>query len=156
MRITLLNIGKTKYAWIENGLKEYKNRLKHYIKFESIDIPESRKKTKDVKLLKDIEGKQCLSKIDQGDYLILLDERGKEFTSVMFANHLNRLLTRTNTSIYFVTGGAYGFSEEVYNRGNELIALSKFTFSHQMVRLIFIEQLYRAMTIIRGEPYHHS
>ena len=136
---------------------EYVSRLKHYIVFEQIIIPELKNaKNLTFEQQKDKEGELILSKISNSDDVILLDERGKQFTSVNFASFLSKNMISSNKSMIFVVGGPYGFSQKVYSRANSLLSLSSMTFSHQMIRLLFIEQLYRAMTIIKGEPYHHE
>ena len=156
MRITLILTGKTKSDYIAEGIGEYIKRIKRYVPFEVIIIPDikSTRKT-DSRLVKKNEGQQILQKIKPGDYLILLDERGRSYSSEKFAAHISALEGRTG-SVVFVVGGAYGFSEDVYSLANEEFSLSKMTFSHQMVRLIFTEQLYRAFSILNGEPYHHK
>lgn len=156
MRITLILTGKTRADYLKEGIDEYMKRIKRYVPFELIVIPDSKKTKKtDFRQVKLNEGKQIIQKIKPGDYVILLDERGKLYSSEKFAAHISGLEGRTG-SVVFVVGGAYGFSEEVYKRANEEFALSKMTFSHQMVRLIFTEQLYRAYSILNGEPYHHK
>lgn len=156
MRISLILIGKTKERYLQEGIEEYVKRLKRYIPFKVEVIPDGKHSRKtDVNLVKKSEGEQILQRVRNQDHVILLDERGKTFSSEGFATHLADLEGKTG-SVVFVVGGAYGFSEEVYGRANEKFSLSKMTFSHQMVRLIFTEQLYRAYTILRGEPYHHK
>lgn len=157
MKIALLTVGKTDRDWVKQGLEIYVSRLKHYIPFSIIEIPE----LKNVSALtreqiKTREGELILKFVKPTDDLILLDEHGKEFTSVEFAKMLQDKITYNGKDIVFVIGGAYGFSEDVYRRANSKISLSRMTFSHQMVRAIFAEQLYRAFTIIKGEPYHHE
>lgn len=157
MKITFLCIGKTGKRFLEEGEEEYLNRLKHYIKIDRIelaDLKNVRKLTKEQ--IKKEEGQLFLNKIPQGDELILLDERGKQFSSVEFSDFLNKKAINGLRGITFLVGGAYGFSNEIYERANGKISLSKMTFSHQMIRMIFFEQLYRAYTIIKGEPYHHE
>jgi 23S rRNA (pseudouridine1915-N3)-methyltransferase len=157
MKITFLCIGKTGKKFLEEGEAEYLNRLKHYVKIERIELPDlknSRKLTKEQ--VKKEEGAIFLTKIPQGDELILLDERGKLFSSVEFADFLNKKAINGLKGVTFLVGGAYGFSDAIYERANGKISLSKMTFSHQMIRMIFFEQLYRAYTIIKGEPYHHE
>ena len=157
MKIALLTVGKTDRDWVKQGLNIYVSRLKHYIPFSIIEIPE----LKNVSALtreqiKTREGELILKNVKPTDDLILLDEHGKVFSSVEFAKVIQDKITYNGKDIVFVIGGAYGFSEEVYRRANSKISLSKMTFSHQMVRAIFAEQLYRAFTIIKGEPYHHE
>jgi 23S rRNA (pseudouridine1915-N3)-methyltransferase len=157
MKINLLLIGKTDDDYLKKGIDKYLKRLKHYIKVSVHIIPDlknTRKITEDQQKQK--EGEQILAKVATGDNLILLDENGKEFNSEQFAKHIEKKMITGTRCTVFVVGGPYGFSDEVYKRCNEKISLSPMTFSHQMVRLIFTEQLYRAMTIIKGEPYHHQ
>lgn len=156
MRITLLTVGKTDIKWVSEGLEVYSSRLRHYIPFDIKEIPE----LKNVSALsrdqiKTQEGKLILKSVKDSDLLILLDERGREFRSVEFADFLQKKFSQ-GRDIVFVIGGAYGFSPEVYDRADSMISLSKMTFSHQMVRTIFAEQLYRALTIMKGESYHHE
>lgn len=157
MKITLLTVGKTDKDWVRKGLEIYSSRLGHYIPFTINEIPE----LKNVSALsreqiKEKEGALILAAVKDSDDVILLDERGKEMPSVEWAAMLEGRLARGGKGIVFVIGGAYGFSGAVYARANAKISLSKMTFSHQMVRVIFAEQLYRAFTIIKGEPYHHE
>ncbi len=157
MKITLLTVGKTDKDWVKDGLDIYVSRLKHYIPFSIVEIPELKNVsalTKDQ--IKTREGELILKSIRPNDDLILMDERGKQYSSVEFAKVLQDKISYIGKDIVFVIGGAYGFSEAVYNRANSKISLSKMTFSHQMVRAIFAEQIYRAFTIMRGEPYHHE
>jgi len=156
MRITLILTGKTKADYLKEGIEEYMKRIRRYVPFEVITIPDSKGSRKtDFRQVKLNEGQQIMQKIKPGDYVILLDERGKMYSSEKFAAHLSALEGRTG-SVVFIIGGAYGFSEELYKRANEEFSLSKMTSSHQMVRLIFTEQLYRAYSILNGEPYHHK
>lgn len=157
MRIELIVIGKTNAKYLETGIDEYLKRLHHYIPFGLSIIPDVKNaKSLSEQQLKTKEGDLILKKISATDYLVLLDEGGKCFTSVAFSKHIQSLMLRNCKRVCFVIGGAYGFSDPVYQRSNSKIALSEMTFSHQMVRLIFVEQLYRAMTILKGEPYHHQ
>lgn len=157
MKITLLTVGKTDRAWVKDGLDIYLSRLKYYIPFSIIEIPELKNASSlSVEEIKIREGELILKKLQASDDVILLDERGKEYTSIKLAEALSKKMNLSGKDIVFIIGGAYGFSEPVYKRANSKIALSKMTFSHQMVRVIFLEQLYRAFTIIRGEPYHHE
>ena len=155
--MTLLAVGRTEVSWVREGLELYTSRLCHYVPFRVEEIPhlkgagsmpESR--------IKEKEGEIILSKIRPGDYVVLLDEHGKEYRSVEFAKKVEALVSRNSRDVVFVIGGAYGFSAPVYSRADESLSLSKMTFSHQMVRTIFAEQLYRAFTILKGEPYHHE
>ncbi len=156
MKITLLVVGKTTDTHIELLIQEYQKRLTHYIPFALQIIPEL-KNTKSLtpEQQKQAEGELILRAITPNTDLVLLDEHGKEFRSVEFADYVQKRMS-SGRDVVFVVGGPYGFSEGVYQRANGKISLSKMTFSHQMVRLFFVEQLYRAMTILRGEPYHHE
>ena len=157
MKITLLTVGKTDRDWVRQGLDIYVSRLKHYIPFILTEIPELKNVSalsKDQIKLK--EGELILKNIRPADDVILLDEHGKEYSSVQLAKILQDKISYECKDIVFVIGGAYGFSDAVYERANSKLSLSKMTFSHQMVRTIFAEQLYRAFTIMKGEPYHHE
>lgn len=157
MKITFICIGKTGKKFLEDGEQEYLQRLRHYAKVERIEIPDIKNARKlSMEQVKKAEGTEILSKIAPGDDLVLLDERGKHLSSVEFSNFLQKRFNQGGKGIYFVVGGAYGFSDEVYNRATDKLSLSSMTFSHQMIRMIFFEQLYRAFTILRGEPYHHE
>lgn len=156
MKITLLVVGKTTSAQVESLIQEYQKRLTHYLPFALQVIPE----LKNTKALtpdqqKQAEGEMILRAVAQSADLVLLDEHGKEFRSIEFADYIQKKMS-SGRDVVFVVGGPYGFSEAVYQRANGKISLSKMTFSHQMVRLFFVEQIYRAMTILRGEPYHHE
>ncbi len=154
MKIKLLCIGKTTDAHIMALFQEYQKRLKHYVPFAA-EYLELRKKPKDVFQLKEEEGKLILGQIDKSTTLVLLDEKGKMHSSTAFANFLQKLMNSGSKEIVFVIGGAYGFSEMVYNRADHQLAFSAMTFTHQMIRLIFVEQLYRGFTILKKEKYHH-
>lgn len=157
MKITLLTVGKTDKDWVRQGLDIYVSRLKHYIPFTLSEIPELKNVSSLTSAqIKQKEGDLILKQIRPGDDLILLDERGKQFSSVELAKNLQDKISYSGRDIVFVIGGAYGFSDAVYERADSRISLSRMTFSHQMVRAIFIEQLYRAFTIMKGEPYHHE
>jgi 23S rRNA (pseudouridine1915-N3)-methyltransferase len=157
LKFILLNIGKTNEKNIIEGIAHYFSRIKHYYSFEIEDLSITYKSKTDATLIKEQEGKSVLAKIQNNDFLILLDEKGQEFTSRELAKKLEHIITSSGSkNIFFVTGGAYGFSQEVYQRANLKLSLSKLTFPHQLVRLIFCEQLYRAFTIIKGEKYHHD
>lgn len=156
MKITLLVVGKTADTHIQALLQDYQKRLGHYVPFTLTVIPEL-KNTKSLtsEQQKQAEGELILRNITTSTDMILLDERGKEFRSREFADYLQKKMS-SGRDLVFVVGGPYGFSDAVYQRANGQISLSKMTFSHQMVRLFFVEQIYRAMTILRGEPYHHE
>lgn len=157
MKITLLAIGKTNAKYLQEGIEQYTKRLSHYIPFELKILPD----VKTTKALtsdkqKEMEGEMFMSAIQQGDWVTLLDERGKEFTSREFASYIDKKMITVPKNLIFVIGGPYGFSKAMYDRANEKLSLSKMTFSHEMIRLFFVEQIYRAMTILKGEPYHHD
>ncbi len=156
MKIRLICAGKTTDQYLIEGIDRYCKRLKHYISFELIELPEVKGKSKTPEAVKEEEGKIFLSKIDRNDYVILLDENGKLLTSVDFAESLQNKMNRSISSVAFIIGGPFGFSQSVYAVANEKLSLSKMTFSHQMIRLFFTEQVYRAFTILRGEKYHHE
>ncbi len=156
MKITLLLNGKTQEDYLVKGCAVYEQRLKHYLPFEIHVVP-SLKNTKalTIEQQKQKEGELILKSIHSSDRLILLDENGKQYTSVEFSNFIQQQMNTGIKNLVFVIGGPYGFSDEIYKRANGKISLSKMTFSHQMVRLFFAEQVYRAMTILKNEPYHH-
>ena len=157
MKIVLITIGKTNEKYLIDGISNYQKRLKHYINFEMTEIVniKNTKNLSEVELMKK-EGELIIKQIQSSDHLVLLDDKGKDFTSPKFAQKLQQWMISGKKRLVFVVGGAYGFSEEVYQRGNEKISLSKMTFSHQMVRLFFVEQIYRGYTILNNEPYHHE
>jgi 23S rRNA (pseudouridine1915-N3)-methyltransferase len=156
MQIKLLAIGKTDNKQLQTLIDDYQKRLGHYIKF-SFDIIPDIKNVKNLseKQQKQKEGELILNKVSNSDVLILLDENGKQLDSVGFSNYLQKHMNSGIKQLIFVIGGPYGFSEDVYNKAQGKLSLSKMTFSHQMVRLFIIEQLYRGFTILRNEPYHH-
>ncbi|MEE3406519.1 MAG: 23S rRNA (pseudouridine(1915)-N(3))-methyltransferase RlmH [Candidatus Cryptobacteroides sp.] len=157
MKITLLTVGKTDVKWVKEGLDLYVSRLSHYVQFSLVEIPELKNVSSFSQTqIKEKEGELILAAIRPSDEVILLDEHGKEFRSVEFARFLEERMARSGRDMVFVIGGAYGFSQKVYERSDRKMSLSAMTFSHQMVRTIFAEQLYRAFTIMRGEPYHHE
>lgn len=157
MKIKIIVIGKTDKAFLKEGLDLYVKRLKHYVLVDFIIIPDIKNsKNLSSEQQKDKEGKLILSKVDRDDKVILLDEKGKSYNSVEFSRFIENNMISSTKSLCFVIGGPYGFSSEVYGHAIFKISLSKMTFSHQMIRLIFFEQLYRAFTIIKGEPYHHA
>ena len=152
--IKVLCIGKTTDAQIKSLYEDYLKRLSHYGKVV-VEYITAKKKASNADQQRSVEGDLVLSKLDSSSILILLDEKGESFSSEGFAKFLQKRLNASSREIVFVIGGAYGFSEEVYKRANYKVALSKMTFTHQMVRLVFFEQLYRAFTILKGEKYHH-
>lgn len=154
MKIRLLSIGKTKASWLQEGMDEYSKRLKHYCRFENVEIPSLRKSGKlSHEEVARKEGEIILAKIAPTDYLVLLDIKSPQMESAQLASWLEKQFSRSQ--LVFLIGGAYGFSQAVYTRADKLVSLSEMTFSHQLVRLLFLEQLYRAHTILKGEPYHH-
>lgn len=157
MKIKLLAIGKTDDKHLTELIKLYQNRLKHYIKFELEIIPDIKNaKNLSEEQQKEKEGALILSKLQTTDQLILLDDKGKQYTSIEFSNFLQKKMNAGLKQLVLVIGGPYGFSEEVYKKANGKLSLSKMTFSHQMIRLFIVEQIYRGFTILRNEPYHHE
>ena len=157
MNISLILIGKTDAEYLKSGIDIYLSRLKHYINFNYTVIPDiKKKKNLTFEQQKKEEGNLILKNIKNEDFIVLLDEKGKSFTSEGFSVFIDKKMISGTKNLVFVIGGPYGFSAEVYNRANSKIALSSMTFSHQMVRLIFVEQLYRAFSILKNEPYHHK
>lgn len=157
MKITLIAIGKTEDKYLIEGIDKYLSRLKHYINFSLAIIPdvkntknltEAQQKTKEAELI--------VKQLNNSDIVVLLDEKGKKFSSVQFSQYLNKQMVGSVQNLVFIIGGPYGFDESIYKRANSSISLSDMTFSHQMVRLFFVEQLYRAFTILKNEPYHHE
>ena len=157
MKIVLLSIGKTNEQYLIEGISQYQKRLKHYIQFEMLEIPNIKKAKNfsNTELMKR-EGNLILKQLQSSDHLVLLDDKGKDFTSPKLSEKLQSWMLSGKKRLVFVIGGAYGFSEDVYARGDEKLSLSRMTLSHQMVRLFFIEQIYRGYTILNNEPYHHQ
>lgn len=157
MKVVLLVIGKSTNSYLVKLQEEYHNRLKHYIPFEMLVVPEL-KNTKNLSVLEqqEKEADLVLKVLENSDEVILLDDKGKQFTSIGFSDFLSKKMLASHKRTVFVVGGPYGFSNRIYERANGKVSLSAMTFSHQMIRLIFVEQLYRAMTILKGEPYHHE
>ena len=156
MKVEAWAIGKTAEPYLETGIGIFEKRLKNYLPFTWTERPGVKIKTTDGAILKQEEGKMILSKIAPDDFLVLLDENGKQFSSIELAQWLEQRLAASNRRLIFLIGGAFGFSSDVYARANMQISLSRLTFSHQMVRVFLLEQLYRAMTILRNEPYHNQ
>lgn len=157
MKTTFLLVGKTTDKHIEALIKEYTDRLRHYLSFEIVVIPELKNtKALTAEQQKEREAELLLKQLSDADHVVLLDEGGREFRSVEFANYMERLQHCGARRLVFIVGGPYGFAPSVYKRAKEKLSLSQMTFSHQMIRVLFVEQLYRAMTILRGEPYHHE
>ena len=150
-------IGKTNGKFLVEGINEYTKRLSYYLPFSIEYLPDvknNRKLTVEQQMV--IEGNNILNAIEKSDYVVLLDEHGKEFTSMEFSKYIEKKMSSVPKRLVFVVGGPYGFTQDVKDRANEKISMSKMTFSHEMIRLIFTEQLYRAMTILNNEPYHHE
>lgn len=157
MQIKLLSVGKTDSAAITELTEIYTKRLTRYIRFEFQIVPDLKKRAKlSFEQQKKQEGELILSQLNTSDFVVLLDEAGKQFTSMAFADYLQQRMNSGIKNLVFIIGGPYGFSEEVYQRANGKLSLSKMTFSHQMVRLFFAEQVYRAFSILNNEPYHHQ
>jgi len=157
MNITLILIGKTDADYLKIGVDLYLKRLKHYINFKTIVIPDiKKKKNLSIEQQKKEEGYFILKQIKNDDFIVLLDENGKSYTSEEFSSFINKKMISGIKNLIFIIGGPYGFSDDIYKIAQQKIALSEMTFSHQMVRLIFVEQVYRAFTILKNEPYHHK
>jgi len=157
MKITLTVIGKTEVGYVRQGIDEYVKRLQHYVQFDIryiSDVKGTRNMSEAQQ--KVAEGRALLATLESSDHVVLLDEHGSERTSMDFSQWLQRRMASGSKRLVLVVGGPYGFSQEVYDRANEKVSLSKMTFPHELVRLIFVEQLYRAFTILRHEPYHHE
>jgi len=156
MKIKVIVVGKTEDGYLKTGIDEYLKRLKHYCNLDLVIIPAIKTKLQDFSQQKKTEGELILQNVQTGDFLVLLDETGEQFSSVNFSKFLQQQMNKGLKTLVFVIGGPFGFSDEVYNRSNFKLSLSKMTFSHQMVRLFFFEQLYRGFTILKGEKYHHE
>ncbi|MBM3917270.1 MAG: 23S rRNA (pseudouridine(1915)-N(3))-methyltransferase RlmH [Sphingomonadales bacterium] len=157
MKVRFLVVGKTAFEDLKIGELRYEQRLVHYCTFERLELPDVKNpKALSQVQIKEKEGEAILSKLKATDYVVLLDENGKSFSSVNFANWLSQKQMQHTGTLVFIIGGAFGFSSEVYERAQFKLSLSEMTFSHQMVRMIFLEQLYRAFSILKGEPYHHA
>ena len=157
MKISLLVVGKTVHSYLNQGIEEYTKRISRYCPF-SIQYIADAKTTKSLsqEQQKQLEGDNIAAALDKSDYVVLLDEHGKEFSSVDFSTYIERKMQSVPKRLVFIIGGPYGFSKEIYGRANEKISLSKMTFPHDLIRLVFTEQLYRAFSIIHHEPYHHE
>lgn len=153
----MVSVGKISSSWIQEGINLFESRIGKYIKFSSIIIPDIRNsKSLSKENIKEEEGKAILNNIQSSDLMVLLDEKGKEFTSREFSDWIQKQMNSGRKRLMLVIGGPFGFSNDVYKRADYKIALSKMTFTHEMAKLILSEQLYRAMTILKGEPYHHD
>jgi 23S rRNA (pseudouridine1915-N3)-methyltransferase len=157
MKIALLQIGKTNEKFISDGVDEYSSRILKYTGFEIITVPDL-KNTRSMPVMEQKlkEGEKIFRLLNSEDYVVLLDEKGKEFSTIEFSEQLGKIFMLAKKRIVFVIGGPFGFSGEAYKRADLRLSLSRMTFSHQLVRLLFTEQLYRVLTIIKGDPYHHE
>lgn len=157
MEICVVSVGKISSKWIEEGISVFENRIKRYNKFSTIIIPDIRNaKSLTKEKIKEEEGKSILSLFNTSDFVVLLDERGKEFTSGEWSDWIQKIMNSGRKRLMLVIGGPYGFSKDVYERTDYKLALSKMTFTHEMAKLFLTEQIYRAFTILKGEPYHHD
>jgi 23S rRNA (pseudouridine1915-N3)-methyltransferase len=157
MKIALLQIGKTTERYLTEGIGVFEGRMRKYVAFEIFTIPEIRNtRNMTATELKTREGEKILQFFKNDDYIVILDDKGKEFSTIEFSSWIENTLMLQKKRLVFIIGGAWGFSDEVYQKADILLSLSRLTFSHQMVRLLFLEQLYRAFTVIKGEPYHHE
>ncbi len=157
MKVVLLSVGKTDNEYFTRIIEEYTKRVNFYLPFESDFVPDVKKrKNLSVNEFKEVEGKKLLAAIHPSDQVVLLDNKGKQLDSPGFARYLEKKMVTVPKRLLFIVGGPYGFSRELYDRAAEQISLSTMTFTHQMVRMVFVEQLYRAMTILNNEPYHHQ
>ncbi|MDR6736052.1 23S rRNA (pseudouridine(1915)-N(3))-methyltransferase RlmH [Sphingobacterium sp. 2149] len=157
MKITLLCIGKTDEKYLLEGIEKYTKRLKFYVNFSIVVLPDIKNvKSLSAEQQKDREALLILKQLQPQDFVVLLDEHGKEFRSLEFSAYLEKMMIQSVQHLVFVIGGPYGFDQKIYDRAKSKISLSKMTFSHQMIRLFFTEQLYRAFSIMKGEPYHHE
>jgi len=157
MKVTLVLTGKTEESFAKDGFNLFEKRLQHYIQMDTIVLPDLKNvRNFNSDQVKEKEAELQLKAINDKDFLVLLDEKGKEYRSIEFATYLQKQMNSSVKNLVFIVGGPFGFSEKLYKRANAKMSLSKMTFSHQLVRLLFMEQLYRAFTIIRNEPYHHE
>lgn len=157
MNFILLTVGKTHIPFVVEGIKDYCRRLERYVPFSIVELPDVRNAgAMPAETQKQREGEMMMSKFQPSDFVILLDEKGKEYSSMEFSGYISKLQSSGRKRAVFVVGGPYGFSPAVYDRADAKVSLSRMTFNHEMVRLFFVEQLYRAHTILRGEPYHHE
>lgn len=156
MKLKLLFTGKTEDGYLKEGIDIYTKRLRHYIPYEIKIAGERKKKSFQQSAKISAEYEKLMSAFDKTAYIVLLDEKGEKLTSEGFAGLIEKNMNHGYRELVFITGGPYGFPENIRNKADRIVSLSDMTFSHQMVRLILVEQIYRAMTIIRGEPYHHQ
>ncbi len=157
MNIKLIVVAKTDSKYLQEGIDVYINRLKHYINFEMVTIPALKDlKNSSPDEIKEREAALLLKQLEKSDYIVLLDEHGKEYTSMEYSQYLQKQMNAGTRNLTFVIGGAFGFSPKLHNKAHDKLSLSQMTFSHQMIRLFFVEQLYRAFTILHNEPYHNE
>ena len=157
MEICVMNIGKIASPWIQNGINIFTERIGKYVKYSSIVLPDIKNaKSLSKETIKEEEGKTITANLSSSDFVVLMDERGKEFTSRGFADWIQKQMNSGRKRLVFIIGGPFGLSQEVYSKANSKIALSQMTLTHEMAKLMLSEQLYRAMTILKGEPYHHD
>ena len=157
MKIVLVCLGATNNHYLQEGISNYIKRLKHYINFEIKEIIVSKnKKSSNKKIIMNMESDLILSYLSQNDYVILLDEKGKMYNSKSFSKKIENFLLHSQKRLIFIVGGAFGFNDKLKTRANEMLSLSNMTFSHQIIRLFFLEQLYRSFTIINNHPYHNE
>lgn len=157
MEVSVISVGKISSEWINTGISMYESRISRYIKYSPVIVPDLKNaKTLSKENIKEDEGKLILNELSQSDFVVILDEKGKEFNSREFAEWIQKQMNTGMKRLIFVIGGPYGFSKKVYERANSKIALSKFTFTHELAKLVLTEQIYRAFTIFKNEPYHHD
>lgn len=157
MEIQLITVGRTRIPYVAAGIADYAGRLRRYVPFAAVELPDVRTaKSMPEARQKEMEGEMILHKILPADFVVLLDEKGREYSSVEFSKYIEKLMLSGRKRVNFVVGGPYGFAQRVYDRADAMLSLSRMTLNHEMVRMFFIEQLYRAQTILRGEPYHHA
>lgn len=155
MKILLITVGDSEDKYLATGFELYAKRLQHYASFDTVTIPSQKNKSNSKEAAMQAESKELMKKISPSDMVILLDEKGKDYSSVEFAKQIQKYLNMPGKKMVFIIGGPFGFAPDILKRANQTISLSKMTFNHQMAKLFFLEQLYRAMTILKGEPYHH-
>ena len=157
MEIRIISIGKVSVKWIKDGIEEYSSRLGKYVKFSIKEIPDIKQSgNKPIEKIKELEGISILNELSSSDFFVVMDEKGHEYSSREFAVWIEKIMASGKKRLSLVIGGPFGFSQAVYDRADHKIALSKMTFTHEMAKLICTEQLYRAMSILKGEPYHHD
>lgn len=157
MEICVINVGKTNASWIKEGIDLFESRIVKYIKYSSISIPDIKNsRNLSIDTIKEEEGKLILQNLSSSDLVVLMDEKGKELSSREFSEWIQKQMNSGRKRLTIIIGGPYGFSESVYKKADSKLALSKMTFTHEMAKLILTEQIYRGMTLLKGEPYHHD